>query len=91
MQKRGNKYGTHRVLEPSGVLPQPALRVSNDFSEIYDNNDFSEIYDNEILCDVITLNIDSASFSDIKDRSGMNQEEIARIMPMDWLGRYVHW
>ncbi|MFO8165282.1 MAG: L-erythro-3,5-diaminohexanoate dehydrogenase [Thermodesulfobacteriota bacterium] len=78
MQKRGNKYGTHRVLEPSGVLPQPALRVSNDFSEIYDN---------EILCDVITLNIDSASFSDIKDRSGMNQEEIARIM-MDIVNKY---
>jgi L-erythro-3,5-diaminohexanoate dehydrogenase len=42
MQKEGNKYGIHRALEPEGVLPQPALRLDNDFSEIYDN---------EILCD----------------------------------------
>ena len=25
---QGNPYGTHRVLEPAGVLPQPALRVA---------------------------------------------------------------
>ena len=78
MQKKGNKYGTHRVLEPRGVLPQPALRVSNDFSEIYDN---------EILCEVTTLNIDSASFTDIKGRSGGDQEEIARII-MDIVNKY---
>ena len=71
MQKKGNKYGIHRVLEPEGVLPQPALRLDNDFSEIYDN---------EILCDVITLNIDSASFTDIKDRAGNDPQEVARIM-----------
>jgi len=71
MQKKGNKYGIHRVLEPEGVLPQPALRLDNDLSEIYDN---------EILCDVITLNIDSASFTDIKDRAGNDPQEVARIM-----------
>jgi L-erythro-3,5-diaminohexanoate dehydrogenase len=60
MQKEGDKYGTHRVVEPEGDLPQSAIRVDNDFSEIYDN---------EILCDIITLNIDSASFTDIKDRA----------------------
>ena len=78
MQKKGNKYGTHRVLEPEGVLPQPAIRVDNNFSEIYDN---------EILCEVNTLNIDSASFTDIKDRAGNNPEEIARIM-MDIVNKY---
>ena len=41
--KKGNKYGTHRVIEPKGVLPQPAVKVDNDFTEIYDN---------EILVDV---------------------------------------
>ena len=56
MQKKGNKYGTHRVIEPKGVLPQPANKID-------DNMD--EIYDNEILIDVQTLNIDSASFTDI--------------------------
>ncbi|MFW9818149.1 MAG: L-erythro-3,5-diaminohexanoate dehydrogenase, partial [Candidatus Thorarchaeota archaeon] len=37
--KNGNKYGTHRVIEPEGSLPQPALKISNDM----------DIFDNEIL------------------------------------------
>lgn len=56
MQKHGNKFGTHRVIEPKGVLPQPANKIDNNMDEIYDN---------EILIDVQTLNIDSASFTDI--------------------------
>ncbi len=56
MQKHGNKYGVHRVIEPLGVLPQPANKIDNNMDEIYDN---------EILIDVQTLNIDSASFTDI--------------------------
>ncbi|MBN1226198.1 MAG: L-erythro-3,5-diaminohexanoate dehydrogenase [Deltaproteobacteria bacterium] len=78
MQKVGNRYGIHRVLEPKHVLPQPALRVSNDFSEIYDN---------EIVCDVSTLNIDSASFTDIKKRADDNPENISRII-MDIVTKY---
>lgn len=50
------KYGTHRVVEPKGTLPQPALKIDNNM----------EIYDNELLIDVITLNIDSASYTQIK-------------------------
>lgn len=50
------KYGTNRVLEPKGVLPQAATKIDNTMT----------IYDNEILIDVITLNIDSASFTQIK-------------------------
>ena len=49
--KKGNKYGTHRVISPKGVLPQPADKLDNNMDEIYDN---------EILIDVQTLNIDSA-------------------------------
>ena len=56
MMKKGNKYGVHRVIEPVGVLPQPANKIDNNMDEIYDN---------EILIDVQTLNIDSASFTDI--------------------------
>ncbi|MBE9503545.1 MAG: L-erythro-3,5-diaminohexanoate dehydrogenase [Proteobacteria bacterium] len=71
MQKKGCPYGTHRVIEPEGMLPQAALKI---------NNDFTDIYSNEILCDVTTLNIDSASFTVIKERTGGDKNKIARIM-----------
>ncbi|HQH49786.1 MAG: zinc-binding dehydrogenase [Candidatus Cloacimonadota bacterium] len=59
MKTGGCRYGTHRVIEPSGVLPQPARVL---------NNDMSEIWDNEMLIDVIRLNVDSASFHQIKNK-----------------------
>lgn len=59
MKIGGCRYGTHRVIEPSGVLPQPARVL---------NNDMSEIWDNELLIDVIRLNVDSASFHQIKNK-----------------------
>lgn len=71
MQKKGNKYGTHRVIAPAGVLPQPADKLDNNMDEIYDN---------EILIDVQTLNIDSASFTQIEQQAGGDHKEIARIM-----------
>lgn len=71
MQKKGNKYGTHRVISPAGVLPQPADKVDNNMDEIYDN---------EILIDVQTLNIDSASFTQIEQQAGGVKEKIAEIM-----------
>ncbi|MDD2595350.1 MAG: zinc-binding dehydrogenase [Bacteroidales bacterium] len=71
MMKKGNKYGTHRVIEPKGVLPQPANKIDNNMDEIYDN---------EILIDVQTLNIDSASFTDISNRADHNPEKIKEIM-----------
>ena len=58
MQKKGCPYGTHRVISPKGVLPQPADKIDNTM----------EIYDNEVLIDVKTLNIDSASFTEIVKR-----------------------
>ena len=69
--KKGNKYGTHRVIEPKGVLPQPALKVDNNVTEIYDN---------EILVDVDILNIDSASFTQIKEQAGGDVEKIKEII-----------
>ena len=53
--KTGCAYGTHRVVEPGGVLPQAAWKVDNS----------PEIHDNEILIDVETLNVDAASFKQI--------------------------
>lgn len=63
---KGNKYGTHRVIEPAGVLPQPAKKINNDMN----------IYDNEILIDVQALNIDSASFTQIEEEAGHDVEKI---------------
>lgn len=71
MQKKGNKYGIHRVIEPKGVLPQPANRIDNNMDEIYDN---------EILIDVKTLNIDSASFTQIEEQAHGDKSKIAEIM-----------
>ena len=64
---RGDVYGLHRVIEPKGVLPQPAIKVDNDFSTVYDN---------EILVDVSMLNIDSASYHQIKEECGSNSEKM---------------
>lgn len=68
--KKGNKYGLHRVISPSGVLPQPAQKIDNTM----------ELYDNEILIDVEVLNIDSASFTQIKEEVGENEEKIKEKM-----------
>ena len=64
--RKGNKYGTHRVIEPKGGLPQPAIKIDNDM----------EIYDNEILIDVQSLNIDSASFTQIEEEANHDVEKI---------------
>ncbi|MBW9155433.1 L-erythro-3,5-diaminohexanoate dehydrogenase [Clostridium tagluense] len=63
---KGCKYGTHRSIEPKGVLPQPATKISNDMN----------IFDNEILIDVQALNIDSASFTQIEEEAGHDIEKI---------------
>ena len=70
IRKKGCPYGTHRVISPKGVLPQPA--------DVIDNT--MEIYDNEVLIDVKTLNIDSASFTEIERRAGGDVEEIKKTM-----------
>src|SRR5581483_8888135 len=49
----GDRFGTHRVLEPRGGLPQAAWKLDADASKHFDN---------EIVLDVERLNIDSASF-----------------------------
>ena len=68
--KHGSPYGTHRVLEPLGVLPQGAWKIDNTM----------EIWDNEILIDVSALNIDAASFTQIKTEAGGDAERVADIV-----------
>ena len=61
------KYGTNRVINPVGVLPQTAEKINNSM----------EIYANEILIDVISLNIDSASFTQLKSEAEGDSGKIA--------------
>jgi L-erythro-3,5-diaminohexanoate dehydrogenase len=59
----GNPFGTHRSLEPKGSLPQPARRVDNDFTRLFDG---------ELLLRVETLNVDAASFKQMEDAAPMS-------------------
>jgi L-erythro-3,5-diaminohexanoate dehydrogenase len=59
-------YGTHRVIEPAGVLPQPAWKIDNSMV----------VAANEILVDVQALNVDSASFTQLEQAA---QGDVARI------------
>src|SRR5689334_22213680 len=58
---KGDRLGTHRVLEPAGALPQGAWRLDNDPGHVYDD---------EVVIDVETLNIDSASFRQMEEAAG---------------------
>ena len=70
-QLKGNKYGTHRVIEPKGVLTQAAWKIDNDMTKRYSN---------EIICDVISLNIDSASFTQISEVCGGDEKKIGEMI-----------
>lgn len=65
--KKGCRYGTHRVIEPKGVLPQPAVKIDNT----------PEIYSNEILIDVKILNITATAFTRIEKITGGDEKLIA--------------
>ena len=71
MAEKGNKFGAHRAIEPMGALPQAAKRIDNDMTMLYSN---------EIICDVISLNIDSASFTQIKEACDSDSERIKEMV-----------
>jgi L-erythro-3,5-diaminohexanoate dehydrogenase len=56
----GSPLGLHRVLEPAGVLPQAAWKL--DASEA--------IWPDEVLIDVHRLNLDAASFRQLRSSTG---------------------
>ena len=64
---RGDRYGSHRVIEPKGLLPQAADKVSND----------PAICTNEILIDVIALQPTATAFGRIKRECGGDEAKIA--------------
>ena len=60
------RYGSHRVIAPVGALPQSSDKLDNTMI----------CQSNEILIDVKTLNIDSASFTQIKAACGGNEHDM---------------
>ena len=68
--QQASPYGTHRVIEPKGVLPQGAWKIDNAMT----------IQDNEVLIDVSALNIDAASFTQIKQEAGGDPAKIEAIV-----------
>lgn len=70
LRGRGDPFGTHRTLEPRGALPQPAQRVDNDFSALYDG---------ELLLEVDTLNVDAASFRQMEEEGPEGETREARV------------
>jgi L-erythro-3,5-diaminohexanoate dehydrogenase len=67
VDRKLHALGTHRVIDPPGAMPQSARKL--------DNTPIA--HENEILCDVETLNIDSASFKQISDYRKGDPEAIA--------------
>jgi len=53
----GSPIGLHRVIEPRGVLPQAAWRLDNS----------PELYDDEVRVRVERLNLDAASFRQLRE------------------------
>jgi L-erythro-3,5-diaminohexanoate dehydrogenase len=66
----GIRYGTHRVIEPAGALPQAARVVDNSLP----------IHPSEILIDVEMLNVDAASFTQMKQAAGGDADGIAALI-----------
>lgn len=63
----GHDLGLHRVVEPEGALPQAARRLDAT----------GPGFANEVVIDVETLNIDSASFDQIVGDVGQNEQAVA--------------
>jgi len=63
---RLHPHGAHRVLEPAGAMPQDAWRIDNT----------PVAAPNELLCAVDVLNIDSASFKQIREACEGDPERI---------------
>src|SRR5689334_18140734 len=67
----GDPWGSHRVLEPLGALPQPAWRLDNDVIRRFES---------EIHLSVETLNIDAASFHQMDTAAGGSEQGIAELV-----------
>ncbi len=59
-KQTGDPVGLHRVLEPSGVLPQAALRLDAR----------ADLWDDEVRVRVERLNLDAASYRQLREQHG---------------------
>jgi L-erythro-3,5-diaminohexanoate dehydrogenase len=66
----GIRYGTHRVIEPKGALPQAAKVIDNSLP----------IHPTEILIDVEMLNVDAASFTQMKHAANHDPDGVASLI-----------
>jgi L-erythro-3,5-diaminohexanoate dehydrogenase len=66
-KKTGHRFGAHRVIAPPGAMPQNAWKLDNT----------PVPFANEILCDVDALNLDSASFAQIRAFCSDDEQKIA--------------
>lgn len=73
---KGDPLGAHRVLEPTGALPQGAWKLDNR----------PEIRDDEVLISVRTLNIDAASFTQMEEEAEGDLSRLAACI-LDTVGR----
>jgi L-erythro-3,5-diaminohexanoate dehydrogenase len=62
----GSPIGLHRVVEPAGVLPQAAWRLDAS----------PELYDDEVRLRVERLNLDAASFRQLREAHGADGEAV---------------
>lgn len=68
MREGGDHYGCHRVLYPLNAFPQAAERLDASLP----------IYTNEILVRIDRLNIDSASFHQLREFSRRSESDLVR-------------
>ena len=67
MNQRLCPYGSHRVISPPGALPQAAQKLDTAMP----------LQENELMISVETLNVDSASFTQIRNACGGDTGKIA--------------
>lgn len=73
VRKDGHPFGIHRVVGEKGVLPQAAQKLDASLP----------IWDNELLLEVDTLNVDAASFHQLKDEAGGDAQKVgARVLSL---------
>lgn len=68
-ERAGDRYGAHRVIAPSSALPQAAIQLDNDFSRHFDT---------ELLIAVDHLNLDAASFRQLREAANGDTAQVAQ-------------
>ena len=54
---KGNKYGTHRVIEPKGVLTQAAWKIDNDMSKVLKKKPGFDLKEGDKIVSLVSLSM----------------------------------